>query len=53
LARAGVRSEVLEQAGAFKEIGAGIQLGPNVFKMLERLPCAKRSTATRYFPMPW
>ena len=24
---------VLEQADRFKEVGAGIQLGPNVFKM--------------------
>ena len=26
---------VLEQADRFREVGAGIQLGPNVFKMLK------------------
>ena len=33
LAKKGYRSHVIEQASEFKEIGAGIQLGPNVFKM--------------------
>ena len=37
LARRGIPSQVIEQAAAFKEIGAGIQLGPNVFRMFERL----------------
>jgi 2-polyprenyl-6-methoxyphenol hydroxylase-like FAD-dependent oxidoreductase len=37
LARAGIPSQVLERTGAFKEIGAGIQLGPNVFQMFEHL----------------
>ncbi len=37
LARKGYRSLVLEQAPEFKEIGAGIQLGPNVFKMFRIL----------------
>jgi len=37
LARQGFASHVLEQAPAFGEIGAGIQLGPNVFRMFERL----------------
>ena len=37
LARKGVRTRVFEQAPQFGEIGAGIQLGPNVFRMLERL----------------
>ena len=36
LARQGIASQVIEQAAAFKEIGAGIQLGPNVFRMFER-----------------
>jgi hypothetical protein len=26
---------VIEQAAEFKEIGAGIQLGPNVFRMFD------------------
>ena len=37
LAKKGYRSQVLEQAHEFKEIGAGIQLGPNVFKMFSLL----------------
>ena len=37
LARQGFASHVLEQAPTFGEIGAGIQLGPNVFRMFERL----------------
>ncbi|MGE0034321.1 MAG: 3-hydroxybenzoate 6-monooxygenase [Xanthobacteraceae bacterium] len=37
LARQGVPVRVLEQAAEFREIGAGIQLGPNVFKAFERL----------------
>lgn len=37
LARNGISCRVLEQASQFSEIGAGIQLGPNVFRMFERL----------------
>src|SRR5579871_3240942 len=37
LSRKGFRTQVLEQAGEFKEIGAGIQLGPNVTRMLSIL----------------
>ena len=37
LARQGTPVRVLEQASEFREIGAGIQLGPNVFKAFERL----------------
>jgi 3-hydroxybenzoate 6-monooxygenase len=37
LARKGIPVQVLEQAAEFKEIGAGIQLGPNVFRMFELL----------------
>jgi salicylate hydroxylase len=37
LARKGIPVQVLEQAPEFKEIGAGIQLGPNVFRMFELL----------------
>ena len=42
LARAGVSSCVLEQASRFGEIGAGIQLGPNVFHMFDRLGIRKQ-----------
>lgn len=37
LSRAGIATCVLEQASQFGEIGAGIQLGPNVFHMFDRL----------------
>ena len=37
LARQGFAVELFEQGEAFGEIGAGIQLGPNVFRMFERL----------------
>ena len=37
LSNAGYRTKVIEQTVEFKEIGAGIQFGPNGFKMLERL----------------
>ncbi len=34
LARQGAQLEVLEQAQAFTEVGAGIQIGPNVTRIL-------------------
>jgi 2-polyprenyl-6-methoxyphenol hydroxylase-like FAD-dependent oxidoreductase len=37
LARKGFPVRVLEQAPEFREIGAGIQLGPNIFRVLEKL----------------
>ena len=37
LAQNGIRVQLIEQAAEFKEIGAGIQLGPNVFRMFEVL----------------
>ena len=37
LARRGVSVRVFEQGAEFKEIGAGIQLGPNVYRMFEVL----------------
>ncbi|HXZ92980.1 MAG TPA: 3-hydroxybenzoate 6-monooxygenase [Burkholderiales bacterium] len=37
LARKGVSVRVFEQGAEFKEIGAGIQLGPNVYRMFEVL----------------
>ena len=42
LARIGMSSCVLEQASQFGEIGAGIQLGPNVFRMFDRLGVRER-----------
>lgn len=37
LAQRGHAVQVFERTAAFREIGAGIQLGPNVFKMFDRL----------------
>jgi salicylate hydroxylase len=37
LARKGFPVRVFEQAPEFKEIGAGIQLGPNIFRALDRI----------------
>jgi len=37
LARKGLKVRVFEQGSEFKEIGAGIQLGPNVYRMFEVL----------------
>jgi 2-polyprenyl-6-methoxyphenol hydroxylase-like FAD-dependent oxidoreductase len=50
LARQGIPSQVVEQAATFKEIGAGIQLGPNVFRMFERLGLIEPISALAVFP---
>jgi salicylate hydroxylase len=50
LARKGVRTRVLEQAPEFKEIGAGIQLGPNVFRMFEELGLTEAVSRFAVFP---
>ena len=50
LARAGYHVTVLEQASEFGEIGAGIQLGPNIFKMLAYLGLTNPVNAAAYFP---
>src|SRR5207248_3117792 len=43
LSRAGYHVLVLERGEAFGEIGAGIQLGPNVFHALRRLGLAEQA----------
>ncbi len=43
LSRAGFDVTVLERAQAFGEIGAGIQLGPNVFHALKTLGVADKT----------
>ena len=45
----GYKSHVLEQASKFSEIGAGIQLGPNVFRMFERLGVEQSISAKAVF----
>lgn len=37
LARHGFRVRVLEQSAEFREVGAGIQLGPNIFRALDKI----------------
>jgi salicylate hydroxylase len=37
LARKGFPVRVLEQSPEFREVGAGIQLGPNIFRVLDRI----------------
>ncbi len=46
----GYGSIVLEQASEFGEIGAGIQLGPNVFRMFERLGLTEAINGVAWFP---
>src|ERR1700682_4347974 len=50
LARKGIPSQVIEQAPEFKEIGAGIQLGPNVFWMFDILGLTEAITKLAVFP---
>jgi salicylate hydroxylase len=50
LARKGFRAQVFEQAAQFKEIGAGIQLGPNVFRMFEVLGLTDAINRDAVFP---
>ena len=41
---------VLEQAAAFGEIGAGIQLGPNIFRMFDCLGMTEAINRVAFFP---
>jgi len=50
LARQGMPVTVLEQSSAFGEIGAGIQLGPNIFRMFEYLGLTEAVNRVAYFP---
>ena len=50
LERQGIASQVIEQASEFKEIGAGIQIGPNAFWMLEHLGLVAPISALAVFP---
>jgi salicylate hydroxylase len=50
LARKGAHVRVLEQASEFKEIGAGIQLGPNVWKMFDALGLTEPMRELAVFP---
>jgi 3-hydroxybenzoate 6-monooxygenase len=50
LARSGHQLTVLEQSASFGEIGAGIQLGPNIFKMFEYLGLTEAINRVAFFP---
>src|SRR5207237_6760276 len=50
LAQKGIRVQLIEQAAEFKEIGAGIQLGPNVFRMFELLGLTEPVSRFAVFP---
>ena len=50
LARDGHAVTVLEQAAAFGEIGAGIQLGPNIFRMFDYLGLTEAINRVAFFP---
>src|SRR5260370_22709173 len=50
LARKGFTVRVLEQAAEFREIGAGIQLGPNFFRALEPLGLKEAVLADAHRP---
>ncbi|MDI1274451.1 3-hydroxybenzoate 6-monooxygenase [Polaromonas sp.] len=50
LARDGHAVTVLEQASSFGEIGAGIQLGPNIFKMFAWLGLTDVVSKVSFFP---
>lgn len=50
LARKGIATRVLEQAPEFKEVGAGIQLGPNVFRMFKELGLTEAVSRLAVFP---
>ena len=50
LAQDGHQVTVLEQSAAFGEVGAGIQLGPNSFRMFEVLGLTEAIHKVAYFP---
>ena len=50
LGRSGHRITVLEQSESFGEIGAGIQLGPNIFRMFDHLGLTESVNRVAYFP---
>ena len=50
LARQGRSVHIVEQSSELKEVGAGIQLGPNVFKMFDALGLTEAIRETAVFP---
>ncbi len=50
LARQGFPVRVFEQAPEFRELGAGIQLGPNIFRVLDRIGLKDEMLADAWVP---
>ncbi len=50
LAKKGIPVRLFEQAPEIKEIGAGVQLGPNVFRMFECLGITREVNELAVFP---
>jgi len=50
LARRGIACEVLEQADEFKEVGAGLQVGPNAFRVFDALGLTDAINERATFP---
>ncbi len=50
LARQGFPVRVFEQSSEFREVGAGIQLGPNIFRMLEKIGLQEAVLADAHRP---
>jgi salicylate hydroxylase len=50
LAHKGFPVRVLEQSPEFREVGAGIQLGPNIFRVLERIGLKDAVLADAHVP---
>src|SRR5262245_6233843 len=50
LAQAGRRCQLLEKAAEFREVGAGIQLGPNAFRAFDRLGLTEAIWREAWFP---
>lgn len=50
LALKGIRSILLEQSSEFREVGAGIQIGPNAFRRFDLLGIRKAVDAIAVFP---
>jgi 2-polyprenyl-6-methoxyphenol hydroxylase-like FAD-dependent oxidoreductase len=50
LARQGLPVRVFEQSPEFREVGAGIQLGPNIFRVLEKIGLKDAILADAHVP---
>jgi salicylate hydroxylase len=50
LARKGFSVRVFEQSAEFREVGAGIQLGPNIFRVLEQIGLKDQVLADAHRP---